>query len=58
MARMVRITIDYDMDDTDKPLSAELKDWLGGHVNMADIFDEDGNPSSDESASVTIREIE
>jgi hypothetical protein len=38
MARMVTITITYDMDDEDKSLQDELRDWLDGNVNVQDII--------------------
>jgi len=37
MARMVTITISYDMDDEEKSLGAELRDWLEGHVSVQDL---------------------
>ncbi len=38
MARLVTVTITYDMDDTEKSLTDELNDWLQGNVNILDLF--------------------
>lgn len=35
---MVRVTIEYDMDDTNKSLSDELVDWWRGNVDVQDLF--------------------
>ena len=51
--RMVRVTIEYDMDDPDKPISEELWDWINGRVTLMDIIEcNDGDPSC-----ASIREI-
>ena len=36
--RMVTVTITYDMDDEEKPLTDELNDWLQGNINVMDLF--------------------
>jgi hypothetical protein len=38
--RLVRITIEYDMDDTEKPLKEELNDWIKGSITVQDLFDD------------------
>lgn len=40
MARTVTIIISYDMDDEEKSLSEELRDWVEGNVNVMDLFTE------------------
>lgn len=37
MARYVKLTIVYDMDDTERALGAELQDWIDGNVSLADL---------------------
>lgn len=37
--RMVRITIEYDMDDEEKTLEAELQDWYDRRVHVDDLID-------------------
>lgn len=50
--RMVRVTIEYDMDDAEKPIQDELQDWLQGNVNVLDIV-----AAGDDPSCVTIVEI-
>lgn len=38
MARLVTVSITYDMDNTEKSLTDELNDWLQGNVNILDLF--------------------
>lgn len=49
--RMVKVTVTYDMDEPDKPLAAELQDWIDGNVGVADIV------ACDEPDAVRIEEI-
>jgi hypothetical protein len=63
MARIVTVTLTYDMDDEDKPLSDELRDWLEGNVNVMDLFaklNEDGKTclQSEDNSLIMIREGE
>lgn len=51
MARMVRVTIEYDMDDPKKPIADELWDWLQGAVTVQDIVSISGEQA------VSIREF-
>ena len=44
MARYVRLTIIYDMDDMEKTLAGELRDWVLGNVRVGDLFDEHEQP--------------
>jgi hypothetical protein len=44
MARYVRLTIIYDMDDMEKTLAGELRDWVLGNVSVGDLFDEREQP--------------
>ena len=44
MARYVRLTIIYDMDDMEKTLAGELRDWVLGNVSVGDLFDEHEQP--------------
>ncbi len=37
MARMVTVTITYDMDDEEKTLADELKDWVEGNISVQDL---------------------
>lgn len=55
--RMVRVTIEYDMDDEDKSLSAELSDWFRGRVEIGDIIRDwptDGLEATEGSSRVRI----
>jgi hypothetical protein len=52
MAR-IRITIEYDLDGT--ALEDERKQWLAGHVDVADI--QAASDQGDTSASVKFEEI-
>jgi hemerythrin len=51
MARMVRLVIEYDMDDTEKPLSLERFDWIKGHIAVQDLIADDDHPQD----GITIR---
>lgn len=53
MARMVEVKIVYDMDDQDKPLIDELRDWLNNNVNILDVV----SCNNDDPSCVTIREV-
>jgi hypothetical protein len=52
--RKVRITIEYDMDDPEKPLADELWDWIQGNVNVQDIV----AVNEDDPSCVSIKEID
>jgi len=36
---MVKVTIVYDMDDTEKSLEDELHDWIAGNISVQDVMD-------------------
>ncbi len=58
MARVVKVTIVYNMDDEEKLLSVELQDWLDGHVGVQDIFESNGLPSNPDSEdNIAIEEL-
>jgi len=38
MARWVKLTVVYDMDDDEKALYAERADWIEGKVTVADVI--------------------
>ena len=44
MSRYVRLTIIYDMDDKEKTLASELRNWVLGNVSVGDLFDENEQP--------------
>jgi len=41
MARFVKLTVVYDMDDESKPLAAEFADWVAGNVGLGDFAAEE-----------------
>ncbi len=51
MARMVKLTVTYDMDDMEKPLADELKAWKWGRIAVIDVLDSD-------DGTVTLVELE
>ena len=56
MSRYVRITIIYDMDDPNKPLNDELREWYYGDVRLSDIFTEEFFPCV-EGDSIRIEDL-
>jgi hypothetical protein len=60
MARIVTLTITYDVDDEGKSLSEELANWTQGDVNVLDfVWNEGGElKTSREGAVIAIREGE
>jgi hypothetical protein len=51
---MVKLTVIYDMDDPDKPIKDELKDWLEGNVSVQDIVAITGD---EDMATITLEEM-
>ena len=42
MTRVMKIVIEYEMDDGDATEESERQDWLDGNVNVADVIATDG----------------